>query len=206
MIRHRLDEQRPITETTKILEVGSGAHGLVFGFAASLAIGIDPLAVSYKKLFPKLQQNARVVAAIGEQLPFDDEAFDIVMSDNVIDHAEKPLVIVDELVRVLQPGGLLYFTVNIHHPIYDLASRLHGVWNAAGLKVELSAFADHTVHFTEACLREVFGRLPLRIIEQNSTVAETRAAQRSTPVRSIDSLIKKAFFKNALFEVIAIKN
>jgi SAM-dependent methyltransferase len=206
MIRQRLNSLRPITASDHVLEVGSGAHGLVFGFGGGLCVGIDPLAVDYKRLFPKLQQNAVTVAAIGEKLPFEDAAFDIVLSDNVIDHAENPLVIVDELVRVLKPGRLLYFAVNVHHRIYDIASRLHGAWNAAGIKIELSAFADHTVHFTESQLRDVFAQLPLRIIEQNSTIAETRAIIRKAPITSADALLKKAFFKNALFEVIAMRN
>ena len=126
-VRQKLDSVKPIAETDKILEVGSGAHGLVFGLGSKFAIGVDPLAVEYKRLFPKIQTAARSVAAIGEELPFGDGTFDIVLSDNVIDHATRPLAIIDELIRVLKPGGTLYFTVNVHHPIYDLASRAHGM-------------------------------------------------------------------------------
>ncbi|MEO7658566.1 MAG: class I SAM-dependent methyltransferase, partial [Pyrinomonadaceae bacterium] len=185
--------------------VGSGAHGLIFGFAAGLGVGVDPLAVDYKRLFPLLQQRAPTVAAIGEQLPFADAAFDIVLSDNVIDHAERPLQIVAELVRVLKPGGLLYFTVNIHHPLYSLASHAHGAWNALGLKLELSAFADHTVHFTEKQISQAFDKLPLAIVERSATVDQTKAAYRNSKEFDPDTLLKKLFFKNALFELIAIK-
>lgn len=204
-VRQRLEKVRHIGSTDKILEVGCGAHGLVFGFGGNFCVGIDPLAVDYKRLFPKWQGNAMTAAAIGEQLPFDDASFDIVLSDNVIDHAEKPVEIVDELVRVLKPGGLLYFTVNIHHPVYDLASRAHGAWNAVGLKLELSAFADHTVHFTESQIKNVFARQPLKIIEQSNTIAQTKAEHRAEKAINPDALIKKIFFKNALFEVIAVR-
>ncbi len=204
-VRQKLEAVKSLKDTDKIIEVGSGAHGLVFGMGNSFRIGVDPLAVDYKRLFPKLQNAAFTVAAIGEKLPFDDAAFDVVMSDNVIDHAERPLAIVDELVRVLRPGGLLYFTVNVHHPFYDLASRAHGMWNAVGLKIELSAFADHTVHLTEEKIAGVFSRQPLRIIEQNSTVAETRAKQRARKSANPDAVLKKLFFKNALFELIAVR-
>jgi SAM-dependent methyltransferase len=178
---------------------------LIFGFASNFGIGLDPLAVDYKRLFTKLQKNAVTVAAIGEQLPFGDASFDVVLSDNVIDHAEQPLKIVDELVRILNPGGLLYFTVNVHHPFYNLASQAHGAWNAIGLKLELSAFADHTVHLTEAKIADYFSRLPLNIVSQTSTVPETKKAQRAMKPSNPDALLKKVFFKNALFEVIAVK-
>jgi SAM-dependent methyltransferase len=205
-IRKKLEKFRPISDSDSVLEVGSGAHGLIFGFANKTRIGVDPLAADYKRIFPKWQSAAATAAAIGEELPFADASFDIVLSDNVIDHAEQPLKIIDEIVRVMKPGGILYFTVNVHHPIYDAASRAHGFWNAAGLKLELSAFADHTVHLTDAKIRSVFADQPLRIIEQSSTVAETKKAQRRLPLRNADALLKKIFFKNALYAVIAVKD
>lgn len=204
-IRNKLEEIQPISPDASVLEVGSGAHGLIFAFGDEFGVGIDPLAVDYKRLFPKWQENARTIAAIGEELPFADASFDVVLSDNVIDHAENPLKIVYELVRVLKPGGLLYFTVNIHHPIYDLASKAHGAWNALGLRFEISPFADHTIHFTEDKMREFFARLPLKIFQQNSTVEQTKAAYRQIKSPSAEQRLKKMFFKNALFEVVAVK-
>lgn len=204
-VRQKIERVRPIADTDRMLEVGSGAHGLVFGIATGFGIGIDPLAVDYKRLFPRIQRTAPTVAAIGEKLPFADASFDIVMSDNVIDHAARPLDIVGELVRVLRPGGTLYFTVNVHHPLYDLASRAHGAWNAAGIKLELSAFADHTVHFTEAGIREAFARQPLEILEQASNVDAIKSIQKRLPLTSLDALSKRLFFKNAIYELLAVR-
>ncbi|HVF46048.1 MAG TPA: class I SAM-dependent methyltransferase [Pyrinomonadaceae bacterium] len=188
MIRARLDAIKKISPSDKVLEVGSGSHGLVFGFGGNFGVGIDPLAVDYHRLFPRVQASAVTAAALGEELPFADASFEIVLSDNVIDHAERPLEIVGEICRVLKPGGLLFFTVNIHHPLYNLASRAHGAWNAAGLRLELSAFADHTVHLTEKRIRGEFARQPLEIISQTTTSAETRAAQRASRAMDPDSI------------------
>lgn len=209
-VRRRLEAVRPIPKDARILEVGSGAHGLIFGFGdnakTNFGIGVDPLAVDYKRLFPAWQKNAPTVAAIGEELPFDDAAFDVVLSDNVIDHAENPLKIPDELARVLKPGGTLYFTVNIHHPFYDLASKAHGVWNALGLHFELSPFADHTIHFTENHIKQIVRRLPVEIIEENSNAAQTKAAFRQAKKKTAEQRLKRIFFKNAVYEMIGIRN
>ena len=70
---------------------------------------------------------------------------------------------------MLAPGGLLYFTVNVHHPIYDLISRAYGAWNGVGIKLELSAFGDHTVHLTESQIASALQDEPLEILERKST-------------------------------------
>src|ERR1044072_158152 len=121
-VREKLEQFGSIAGDTRVIEVGSGAHGLIFYFGARAGIGIDPLAVSYRNLFPRWQTCATTIAAVGEQLPFCDQSFDIVLCDNVVDHAESPQRIASELVRILKPGGLLYFTVNFHHRVYALAA------------------------------------------------------------------------------------
>jgi SAM-dependent methyltransferase len=81
--------------------------------------------------------------AEGEKLPFDDASFEIVLSDNVVDHAEDPRRIVEEIARVLAPGGLFYFTVHVHHPLYHVTSVAYGLWRRLGLPGEITPFADH---------------------------------------------------------------
>jgi len=206
LVRQRLEKFQPISGESRVLEVGSGAHGLIFGFGNKFRIGIDPLADHYKRLFPVWQGNAQTIAAIGEKLPFSDSSFDVVLSDNVIDHAENPVAILEEITRVLKPSGLFYFTVNVHHPIYSLASAAHGFWNALGIRFELSPFADHTVHFTESQIKRVFARLPLQILQENSSVTGLKAANRQLQPRSFIDRLKKRFYKNALFEFIALRN
>lgn len=107
-VRSRLEALRPIASGSRVLEVGSGAHGLIFFFDAANKLGVDPLADHYRQLFPAWQDRAETVAAFGESLPFEDSSFDIVLCDNVVDHAESPRKIVEEISRVLRPGGLLY--------------------------------------------------------------------------------------------------
>jgi SAM-dependent methyltransferase len=198
-VRARLERLRAIAPDARVLEVGSGAHGLIFFFGAERGVGVDPLAAQYRPLFPLWQGRAPTLAAAGEWLPFAAGAFDVVLCDNVIDHAERPAAIVAELARVLAPGGLLYFNVNVHHPLYGAVSRLHGLWNALGLRLEIRPFADHTVHLTRAEARRMFAPLPLRVVEQS---VEQRAPGRA---RHAGDLVKRVFFKNAAFEVIAVR-
>lgn len=202
-VRAKLEAVRPVGADARVLEVGSGAHGLVFYFGARHAVGVDPLACDYAALFPAWQRRARTVAAAGERLPFADSSFDFALCDNVVDHAEGPAEIVRELARVLAPGGLLYFTVNFHHAVYHAAARLHAAWNAAGLRYEIGPFADHTVHLTLAGARGLFNGLPLRVLKEHHDEREAKALARRRPPRHAGDRLKRLFFKNALYEVIA---
>jgi SAM-dependent methyltransferase len=195
-----------LPQRARVLEVGSGSGGLIYHFpSAGLRVGIDPLAVAYRSLFPSWSGRAAMCSALGEDLPFRDAMFDAVLCDNVVDHAEKPDAIVQELARVLRPGGVLYFTVNTHHPIYAWASVLHGLWNAAGWQMEITPFADHTVHLTPAGARAILIATRLRLLWEQCDPEAARAAARRDPSRHPGDLLKRLFFKNARYLAVATK-
>lgn len=200
-VKKLVEAVKPFSADARILEVGSGAHGLIFEWGARFAVGVDPLAVEYAEYFPHWQRKVFTIAAGGEALPFADASFDVVLSDNVIDHAEKPLQIIEELVRVLQPGGVLYFTVNVHHPFYAAASGIYGVYKSFGMPFEITPFADHTVHLTTEKVDGAFAKLPLEIVQR--TVRQIDSG--SVAARHAGDKLKRVFFKNALFELIAVR-
>ena len=201
-VRDLLETFQPIQPDARVIEVGSGAHGLIFYFG-SHGVGVDPLAVSYGSLFPRWQSCAPTVAAVGESLPFPDHSFDVVLCDNVVDHAESPVQIVRELTRILVPGGIMYFTVNIHHRVYAVAAGVHSSWRAVGVPYEVGPFADHTTHLTLDAAEELFQNLPLEMLSEKSNVDEARARARKLPPRHVGDRLKRVFYKNALYEVIA---
>jgi SAM-dependent methyltransferase len=204
-VRATLERFREIDPEERVVEVGSGAHGLIFFFGARNGVGVDPLASQYASLFPAWRNRVSTIAALGETLPFPDQSFGVVLCDNVVDHAESPSGIVAELARILTDGGLLYFTVNVHHPIYGWASHLHSAWNYLGMAYEIGPFADHTTHLSLKRARQLLHHLPLRILSESSSISEARARARKTPARHLGDRLKRIFFKNALYEVVAIR-
>ena len=203
-VRAKLEQVQPIPADARVLEVGSGAHGLIFYFEGARRVGVDPLADHYAKLFPAWQGRAETIAAGGERLPFDEASFDVVLCDNVVDHATSPRQIVEEIARVLAPGGLLYFTVNVHHGFYHLAASAHAAWRATGMPFEITPFADHTVHLTLPAARRLFEGTPLRIVRERDTIEDAKRAA-SVEIRHAGDRLKRLFFKNALYEVIAVR-
>jgi SAM-dependent methyltransferase len=205
-VRDVIEEFHPITDETRVIEVGSGSTGLIFYFGAKRGIGLDPLSVSCAGLFPRWQRNVPTVAAQGECLPFRDCTFDVVICDNVVDHAESPATIAKELIRVLVPGGVLYFTVNVHHPMYAVAAGAHSTWNAAGVPFEIGPFADHTVHLTPSAAKELFEHLPINVLKERCGISEAKERAQKLPARHIGDRLKRVFYKNAVFELVARKS
>lgn len=182
----------------RVVEVGSGAHGLIWRWPEGECHAVDPLASFYRERFAFLQEGSVTSHdARGEELPFDDASVALLLSDNVLDHAQDPGAFLRECRRVLAHGGSLYLTVDVHHPIWDLAARLYNRVTDAGLELRVPAFPNHPFHFREegvlALLEEAGWEIAWR---------SERAPSRRRPRRMRD-LPKLLFFKNHRLEVIA---
>ena len=200
----RLGAVRPIGTDARILEVGSGVTGHIFFLDAKERVGIDPLADHFRPLFP-WHKGIHTIAAAGEALPFPDDSFDLVMSDNVVDHAEDPARIAEEMVRVLAPGGLLYFTVNVHHPVYGAVAAVHSAWRSLGLPGEIGPFADHTVHLTPRDASQLFAGRALKVVSESAQIGKAKRKAREAKQRHPGDFLKRLFYKNAVYELVAIK-
>lgn len=114
------------TANKKILEVGIGPLGIgwagLFGSQKKNGnIAVEPLPIlavntglrELDELIRKLQSRVEVVRAQGEQLEFSAEGFDIVVCNDVIDHALDYQAVLNECFRVLKKSGLFIFSVNV---------------------------------------------------------------------------------------------
>lgn len=55
-----------------------------------------------------------------QRMPYENETFDYVLSDQVLEHVEKPWVAVDEMHRVLRIDGICIATSCLIHPLHGL--------------------------------------------------------------------------------------
>ena len=103
-----------------VLDLGAGA-GIVtqmsFKGCAAKVCGVD--------LDPRVVDNPFLdegrVSDAGE-IPYEDKQFEVVFSDNVLEHLDEPLVVFREVARVLKPGGVFLFkTPNKWHYMPTIA-------------------------------------------------------------------------------------
>ncbi len=187
-----------------VVEVGSGAHGLIWKWPANRRIAIDPLAVFYRSAFVYLQQdNVAVLAAWGEQLPLKDAVADIILSDNVLDHVQDPSAYLEECARVLKPSGILYFTVDVHHSMYWWAGVAYNALFRLGARARLPAFPNHPFHFSESRVLHLLGACGFQTVLRHGGCQQRPDTVDRPSEGAVQRSIRRLFFKNARVEIVA---
>lgn len=98
--------QKFSTESESVLDLGSGSR-------------------PYKELFPKaiaadiVNSPEVTVLADGQNLPFKDETFKLVVCTEMLEHLERPWQAVSEMHRVLKNGGKVVLTTRFIFPIHN---------------------------------------------------------------------------------------
>jgi len=105
-----------------VLEIGAGPVGIVSYLGCRRRVASDPLdnhfesQAAYRTYREQARQRGvEYIEAKGEKLPFSDSEFDLLITDNVLDHTESPDMILSEAGRVLKAGGFMYLRVNVYH-------------------------------------------------------------------------------------------
>jgi len=137
----------------RILDVGCGSSYMLTAFPQAVAVDV----LFHKLRFDRDMANRRVNASIFA-LPFPGGHFDEVICSQVIEHVSAEPVVLDELVRVLRPGGALILgTPDYGHWQWRWIERIYARVNPVG-------YADeHITHYTYASLAEELERRGLSI-------------------------------------------
>ncbi|HEX6925488.1 MAG TPA: class I SAM-dependent methyltransferase [Longimicrobiaceae bacterium] len=123
-------------EGTRVLDVGCGDAGVAIAFAeaGARAFGIEPFELSVERGRVRAEEHGVTVdlrVGVAEELPYERASFDLVLLDNVLEHVQDRERTLDEIDRVLRPGGLLYLVTPKPFAIHSLVSDPH--YGMAGL-------------------------------------------------------------------------
>lgn len=115
---------------------------------------------------------AGLLAAAAERLPFADNAFDVVFSNEVLEHVEDDRAACCEIARVLRPGGrAVIFAPNRLYPFethgiywrgqYHFGNKPLVNWLPDAIR---NALAPHVRAYTSRQLRALFDGAPVRLV------------------------------------------
>lgn len=157
----------------RVLDVGAGPLTIVGKKLSGLSIdlvAIDPLAGQYDQLLQKHRINPPVHTRTGtaEEVGslFSKDHFDLAHARNCLDHGLDPFLAVQQMLRVVKPGGWVYLK---HHPDEGIREQWHGLhqWNfsrsAAGDFIISSR--QHELNVTKAL--EAVAAVNCEITEEN---------------------------------------
>ena len=144
----------------KILDVGCGPISVLGGRLNGKndkleVIGIDPLGDEYVKLHEKhnVQCPHPIIAGFGEKLldHFSNDHFDLVFSNNALDHAQDPYIAIKSMVAVCKPGCKIIFNVNKNEALNANYQGFHQ-WNFMDIEDTLLLWNPSRAHVLEECI------------------------------------------------------
>jgi len=103
-----------LSRSDKILNVGCGfglveLWGLDHGYQCH-GVEPDPVAAAIAGKLLSLNSyhhRQHIFREYGEKLHFKNDYFDVVVSQSTLEHVSQPELVIDEMLRVLKPGGFL---------------------------------------------------------------------------------------------------
>jgi SAM-dependent methyltransferase len=130
-IRRRIDPERysidefilsvarpQILPTDRVLDAGAGHHRYRDALAFARYESTD-----FQHVFARTPKEAYDFVCSLDDIPRPDDSYDVVVNTQVLEHVEYPQRVIDELYRILKPGGKLFLTTNqtfwAHHRPYN---------------------------------------------------------------------------------------
>ena len=157
----------------RILENGCGV-GMYVEHLAAFGGEVIGLEYDFERSLEAHQRSAHILSAAGENLPFPDNSFDLILSHEVLEHVLDDRQAAVEIARTLRPGGrAVIFVPNRGYPF-----ETHGIyWRGRyhfgniplvnylprGLRNQL---APHVRVYSTRDMRRLFDNIGLAVIEQ----------------------------------------
>lgn len=155
----------------RILDNGCGLGTYLEAFRAysDHCFGLE---LEYDRAQQALARTDGIVQAAGEQLPFSDNSFDFVFSNEVIEHVADDRQALAEMARVIRPGGrILMFAPNRWYPVEQHGIYWRGRYKFGNIPLVnylptplRNRLVPHARTYTAHSLRRLVRDLPLTIV------------------------------------------
>ena len=156
-----------------ILENGCGI-GIYIERLSRIANTVIGLEFDHPRAVEARQRGEHILNATGENLPFPDNSFDIILSHEVIEHIHDDKQAISEIVRALRTGGrLILFCPNRGYPFETHGIFLRGRYRFGNIPIVnylphwwRDKLAPHVRVYTKRDLNRLFENKPVRIVSR----------------------------------------
>ncbi|HSH01722.1 MAG TPA: class I SAM-dependent methyltransferase [Anaerolineae bacterium] len=155
----------------RILDNGCGLGTYLQAFApfSSHRFGLE---IEFERGQQALAHAEGIVQAVGETLPFASNSFDLILSNEVIEHVQDDRLAMAEMARVTRPGGrIIIFCPNRWYPVEQHGIYWRGQYKFGNIPLVnylpmplRNRLAPHVRTYTARDLRALYHDLPLRQI------------------------------------------
>ncbi len=119
-------------------------------------------------------RSSYILCAKGETLPFPDHSFDLILSHEVLEHVQDDRTAVQEMARILRPGGrMVIFVPNRGYPFETHGIYCRGIYHFGNIPLvnylprrTRDRLAPHVRIYTRQDLNMLFKDLPVEILSQ----------------------------------------
>lgn len=157
----------------RILDNGTGLGTYLEAIGRANPAGVRVgLEIEHERALAALARADAIVLGVGEQLPFVDNSFDLILSNEVIEHVTDDRASVAEMARVARPGGrIVIFAPNRWYPVEQHGVYWRGEYHFGNTPLVnylpnplRNRLAPHVRAYTGHGLRALFDGLPLRLL------------------------------------------
>lgn len=134
------------------LDLGCGTGFPLFELAgrlgpSSTVIGVDPWEAARDRVKLKIEQygaeNVSVIDAVGEDLPFEDGYFDLIVSNNGLNNVKDQARTLSECRRISKRGAQMVLTMNLDSTMMEFYDVFGEVLAKEGRSGEIEAMREH---------------------------------------------------------------
>ncbi|MFN8527865.1 MAG: methyltransferase domain-containing protein [Anaerolineae bacterium] len=162
-------------EDARVLEAGAGIGMYASQFRRRFTANVEAFDVEFERIAEAQIDTPHALVAAAESLPYADNTFDTILSNEVLEHVLDDRAAAREMVRVLKPGGrAVIFTPNRWYPFETHGHYWKGDYHFGNTPlinylpdVWRNKLAPHVRTYTGRGLRRLFEDTPARIVHHS---------------------------------------
>lgn len=170
MIRHWGD-----IDGAKVLEAGCGVGMYASQIRRRYSLDVEAFDVELGRIEDARRDTPHALVAAAETLPYRTDLFDVIISNEVIEHVIDDRKAVVEMVRVLKPGGrIILFCPNRWYPVEQHGHYWKGEYHFGNTPLInylpdrwRNKLAPHVRTYMGRQVRALFDRLPVTIVHHS---------------------------------------